>query len=72
MSCVTSHVACVVCQYFFLFFSSSFDKVVKQVGGGCVINGATLSNSSPCKSNIFLIEVNAGLTYVMLLSAPVL
>ena len=71
---VMCHKSCGMCcvSIFFSFFSSSFDKVMKQVGGGCVINGATLSNSSPCKSNIFLIEVNAGLTYVMLLSAPVL
>ena len=38
MSCVTSHLKYIF--QFIYFFSSSFDKVVKIVGGGSVINAA--------------------------------
>ena len=51
MSCVTcyvsnfmfhmSHVINFVLRFFLLFSSFFLDKVVKQVGGGSVINGAT-------------------------------
>ena len=51
MSRVTCHMSRVTCHmshffYFFFFFFFSFfsDKVVKLIGGGSVINGASLSS----------------------------
>ena len=40
MSHVTCHMSCVTFYLFFLFF----EKVVKLIGGGSVINGATPSS----------------------------
>ena len=44
MSCVTCHLSYVMCHYFYFYFIF-LDKVVKQVCGGNVINGATSSSS---------------------------
>ena len=46
MSHVTRHMSRVTCHMsqFFLLFLSSLEKVVKLVGGGFVINGATPSS----------------------------
>ena len=53
MSCVTCHVSNVTNKsiyiFIYIYFSSSnfLDKMLKLVGGGSVINGATLSSFLP-------------------------
>ena len=59
MSCVmccVSHVTCHIAgvnYYIFLFIKKIIDKIVKLVGGGCVINGATPPSFCPSCTSTF-------------------
>ena len=59
VSCVTCHLSCVTCN--FIYFVFVFDKVVKPVDGGFVINGAT-----PSSLDRTFISVAQNQTYILL------